>query len=62
MISPVWKDKEMVPEKQLTFGLVSDERFCDGLYYAQSLRLLRKLMKNPAVMDTPREEKVEDRK
>ena len=58
---PVWKDKEVVPEKHLTFGLVSDERFCDGLYYAQSLRLLRKLMKNPAVMDTPLEEKVEDR-
>ena len=32
------------------FGFVSDERFCDGLYFAMSLRMLRKIMKNPATL------------
>lgn len=57
---PVVKGNEIVNEKHMGFGLVSDERFCDGLYFALSLRLLRKYMKNPAILDTPLEEKVED--
>lgn len=28
-------------------GVVTDERFCDGLYYANSLRLLESYFKNP---------------
>lgn len=59
---PVIKGNEIVNEKHMGFGLVSDERFCDGLYFALSLRLLRKYMKNPAMLDTPLEEKVEDEK
>ena len=57
---PVWKDGEWVQEKHLGFGLVSDERFCDGLYYSRSLRQMRKLMKDPAQMEAPLEKKVED--
>lgn len=57
---PVAKGNEIVNEKHMGFGLVSDERFCDGLYFALSLRLLRKYMKNPAMLDTPLTEKVED--
>lgn len=57
---PIVKGNEIVNEKHMGFGLVSDERFCDGLYFALSLRLLRKYMKNPAILDTPLEEKVED--
>lgn len=57
---PVFRGAEVVPEKQMGFGLVSDERFCDGLYLAMSLRKLRKLMKNPAIMEKPLEAKVED--
>ena len=41
-------------------GLVSDERFCDGLYFAMSLREMRKIMRNPACLETPLEKKVED--
>ena len=47
-------------QKQLGFGMVSDERFCDGLYLSRSLRQMRKLMKNPALMEVPLEKKVED--
>ena len=59
---PVAKGNEIINEKHMGFGLVSDERFCDGLYFALSLRLLRKYMKNPALLDTPLEAKVEDEK
>ncbi len=48
--------------KNMGFGLVSDERFCDGLYFAVSLRQLRKIMRDPACLETPLEAKVEDYK
>ncbi len=57
---PVSKDGEVVQEKHMSFGLVSDERICDGLYYALSLRQLRKIMKNPAILEEPLEKRVED--
>lgn len=57
---PVVKAGHIMEEKHMGYGLVSDERFCDGLYFAMSLRQLRKFMKNPAVLETPLEKKVED--
>lgn len=52
--------KEIVNQKHMGFGLVSDERFCDGLYFALSLRQLRKFMQNPKMLEEPLEKKVED--
>lgn len=57
---PVVQKKEIVTEKHMGYGMVSDERFCDGLYYALSLRKLRKFMQNPAMLEEPLEAKVED--
>lgn len=57
---PVAKGNETIHEKHMGYSLVSDERFCDGLYFALSLRQLRKIMRNPAVLETPLEKKVED--
>ena len=59
-VVPVYKGNEVVPEKQMGFGLVSDERFCDGLYFALSLRKLRRFMQNPAVLEKPLDKKIED--
>ena len=42
------------------YKLVSDERFCDGLYFAMSLRLMRKFMKNPKVLEKTLDKKNED--
>lgn len=55
-------DKEGNPktEKRMGWGLVTDERFCDGLYFALSLRMLRKYMKNPKLLEEPLDSKVED--
>jgi len=57
---PVIQGNDLVHEKHMGFGLVSDERFCDGLYFALSLRQLRKIMRNPACLEKPLEKKVED--
>lgn len=59
-LAVVQPNNEIVPQKHMGWGLVSDERFCDGLYFAMSLRQLRKFMANPAVLETPLEAKVED--
>lgn len=59
-LTPVVEKGEMVIQKQMGFGLVSDERFCDGLYFALALREFRKLMRNPVVLEKPLEKKEED--
>ncbi|MBQ2987404.1 MAG: 2-oxo acid dehydrogenase subunit E2 [Tyzzerella sp.] len=57
---PVVKGNEIIHQKHMGFSLVSDERFCDGLYFAMSLRELRKIMRNPAILEKPLDKKVED--
>lgn len=57
---PVVEKEEVVIQKHMPFTLVSDERFCDGLYFALALREFKKIMKNPKLLETPLEKKVED--
>ena len=57
---PVMQRSEVTGQKHMGFGFVSDERFCDGLYFAMSLRQLRKIMLNPACLETPLKEVVQD--
>lgn len=57
---PIIKGNEILPQKNLGFSLVSDERFCDGLYFALSLRQLKKILANPACLEEPLAQKVED--
>lgn len=57
---PVAEKGEVVIRKHMGFSLVCDERFCDGLYFAIALRELRKLMRDPAALETPLEKKEED--
>lgn len=59
-VVPVVQRGEIVNQKQMRFGLVSDERFCDGLYFALSMRQLRRIMQNPACLEEPLEKIVED--
>ena len=57
---PVVEKENVVIQKHMPFTLVSDERFCDGLYFALALREFKKLMKNPKSLEAPLEKKVED--
>lgn len=58
--TPVAHKGEVSVEKRMGFSLVSDERFCDGLYFALALRDLKKTLRNPAALETPLDKKVED--
>ena len=61
------KDRPVVDEdgtvrrvSVMQIGVVTDERYCDGLYYANSLRMLESFFRNPAQLLEPLEHKVED--
>ena len=42
---------EIVARKIMTMMVVADERICDGLYYARSMRLFRRILENPACLE-----------
>lgn len=48
------------PSKYISFKFVSDERICDGYYYARGFALFRKYMLNPELLEVPSEEIEED--
>ena len=54
------KTGEIRVGKMLNMMIVADERICDGLYYARSMRLLRKILENPAQLEQPLEKVEED--
>lgn len=55
----IWRGESSI-RKQMNYGLVMDERFCDGLYFALSLRQLGKIMLNLKELEKPLEKKKED--
>ncbi len=58
---PVVNDNdEIVVGKRMGVNVVTDERFCDGLYFARSFRLVKKILANPAILETPLDKKEED--
>lgn len=54
------KEGNIVAKKVMTLGVVTDERFCDGLYFGNSLRLLKRIYENPNVLKEELEHVVED--
>ena len=43
----------------IDLGLTVDERIADGYYFSKTVRLLRKLLENPELLERPLNEKVE---
>ena len=43
----------------IDLGLTIDERIADGYYYSKTLKLLRKLLEEPQLLDRPLDEEVE---
>ena len=50
---------ESVLRESVDIGLTVDERIADGYYYSKSIRLLKKLLENPELLEKPFSEKVE---
>ena len=44
---------EATARRTVGMKIVNDERICDGYYYASSMRLLRRLLMNPALLMEP---------
>jgi hypothetical protein len=49
----------MEMRSSVDLGLTIDERIADGYYYAKTVRLLRKLLENPELLELPLSQEVE---
>lgn len=49
-LQPVVRDGEIVVGKIMPVDIVTDERFCDGFYFVNALKSLKKLYDNPALL------------
>ena len=54
------KTGDIVARKIMTMMVVADERICDGLYYARSMRLFRRILENPWMLEERLEEVEKD--
>ena len=52
-------DGNMEMRLSVDLGLTIDERLADGYYYSKTIRLLRKLLENPELLDSPLDEEVD---
>ena len=59
-LKPVVRNGEIVVGKMLPLRIVTDERFCDGFYFVNSLKLLRALLEDPDSMMEPLAELTKD--
>ena len=44
--------------EMLDLGLTIDERLADGYYYSKTIRLLKTLLENPELLETPANKEV----
>lgn len=53
-------DGNVSERKYLDYTISSDERICDGYYFAQSLKYMRSFMRHPEQLEVPPEQVIED--
>lgn len=53
------KDGNVTMKETLDIGLTVDERIADGYYYAKSVKMLKKVLENPELLEQPFETEVE---
>lgn len=51
---------KVVKKKYIDYTFVTDERICDGFYFASGLKLFRSYLANPSILDTPPSEVIND--
>ena len=56
-LAPVCDQKtgEIRAAKVMTLMVVADERICDGLYYARSMRMFRRILETPKALEEPQD-------
>lgn len=53
-------DGRVVKRQYIDYTFVTDERICDGFYYATGLKYIKKILMNPECLDYPPEKVVKD--
>ncbi|HHX73130.1 MAG TPA: 2-oxo acid dehydrogenase subunit E2 [Clostridiales bacterium] len=53
-------DGTVKQERYVDITLVTDERICDGFYFASALKMMKYILRDPFVLDRPPERVVED--
>ncbi len=53
-------DGELEKRHFVTFKAVTDERICDGYYYASAFKIIKRHLLNPELLDEPVDEVLED--
>ena len=59
-VDEIGEDGKRKRHAYVDFTVVTDERICDGYYFASAFKLMKQLLKNPEKLDVPPEEIVED--
>lgn len=54
------RDGNTVTRRYVDIAVVTDERICDGFYFASALKYMRTLFNNPQLLDTPPAEIIKD--
>ena len=54
------KDGTVVQRKYVDYTAVTDERICDGYYFASALKIMKGIFRNPWQLDSPPETVVKD--
>lgn len=54
------KNGQPVTRRYIDIAVVTDERVCDGFYFASALKYMRTLFNNPELLDTPPETIIKD--
>jgi hypothetical protein len=53
------ENNQMITKETLDLGFTIDERLADGYYYSKTMRLLKKILEEPELLDLPMIEPVE---
>ena len=53
-------DGRPVDRKYIDYTVVTDERICDGYYYASAFKYMKYYLRNPELLETPPEKVAED--
>ena len=53
-------DGSVKQKRYIEYNVVTDERVCDGFYFASALKMMKKILKNPFCLDEKPAEIIED--
>ncbi len=59
-VKELGKNGTVVLKRYIDYTFVTDERICDGFYFASVLRFFRRILQDPECLDTPAEIVVQD--